>query len=226
MAIQQLTEYLRKQSDLNVRRRILPSHTVDVANGGGGYELYAKIKSGTDVGTADCGFSFSLNDTYTVGTLTGSASNIINSAVGQFILDSDLTVSGLSGDQKIALEFWPTGSPPEYRDWTWQLVAYPLDGSGSNSNPCHHYIDVATIEYGSASSPTVTNLLCDPVYLVVTEIVTGVKRLYWDSSCNAIRYELGKFVNVVACDSSTSASQSCTNVLIYGASCLDESTPS
>lgn len=48
MSIQQITDFLKRQAELNVKRRILPSPTVDVANGGGGYELYAKIQAGVD----------------------------------------------------------------------------------------------------------------------------------------------------------------------------------
>ena len=48
MSIQQITDFLKRQAELNVKRRILPSPTVDVANGGGGYELYAKVAGGVE----------------------------------------------------------------------------------------------------------------------------------------------------------------------------------
>ena len=224
MSIQQITDFLKRQAELNVKRRILPSPTVDVANGGGGYELYAKVQSGVDAAVSSCNFLFTISSDYASGTMVGSVDNIVNSVVGQFILDSDLTVSGLSGDQNIGLHFWPTGNPPTYRTWTWELVAYPSDQSeGSESDPCHHYVTIANIEYtGSDSTPTVTQIACDQIWLNLTEVSDVITEIYWDDTCNALRYRLGKGVKIIACEDSTSES-SCTNVIAYGSVCLDES---
>lgn len=215
MAITDITEFLKRQSALNIKRRILPSPTVDVANGGGGYELFATAQSGEAGTISECPFTVKPKDESTV-TVKGSMDNLILLGLYSIISDQDEDVTITGNDGKVFLNvYWDT----DIDEWNFQYVFKEGSYSDSDVSDCSFYYEIAEVVYGSDSSYTVNQLWCTFIYVSdAFEIKPIVTNVFYDATCNAIRQSKSVGFVFRNCNDDSSSS-SCSGIVIPTGPC-------